>query len=508
MQDAQATHSENASPTPRHDLRATRGGFLGVRGLLIGLVLASLAGGGLMWRQRTQAASAASLEKIIVQSVKRDRFIHEITQRGEIESASNIDVYCEVKSSGTGSSGVAILDVVPEGSQVKKGDVLARLDASTLEKERTSQQILCNTSEALLIQSTNLHETSKIALQEYIKGTFVQNEQTILGEIFIAEENLRRAEGYLKYSEELAARNFYTSLQLEADRFAVDKAKNDLETAKTKLMVLRDYTQLKTIKQLEADIKTTEAKMRTDERTHALDQQKLVEIEQQIAKCTIVAPADGQVVYNNDNDDWRDNALVIKAGAMVRERQVILKLPDPQQMQVKAKVNEANVNRVKVGLTASVSVDAIPDRKLRGVVTKMNDYPEPTGWRGSNTKEYAAFVKIIDPPPGLRPGMTSNVQILVEEKPDTLLVPVQTVVEREGRHFCLVRGDGRLEARPVLLGSTNDKFLIVEDGLQEGESVLLNPRLYLEKVSFPAAPTPPAAVSNSNRQGQAEPSRG
>ncbi len=455
--------------------------------VLFGLVLSSVAGGGYYWYAHRDTTNTAALQKVIVQQVKRDRFIHEITQRGEIESASNIDVYCEVKSSGTGSTGVAILDVIPEGAQVKKGEVLATLDASTLEKERTAQQIVCNTSEALLIQSTNLHETAKIALQEYVNGTFVSSEQTILSEIFVAEENLRRAEGYLKYSEELAARNFYTTLQLEADRFAVEKAKNDLETAKTKLMVLRDYTKLKTTKQLEADIKTTEAKMRTDERIHALDNQKLAEIEAQIAKCKIVAPADGQVVYNNDHDDWDDNATVIKQGAVVRERQVVFKLPDPEQMQVKAKVNEANVNRVRVGMQASITVDAFPDRQLRGVVTKMNDYPEPSGWRGSNTKEYAAFVKILDSPKGLRPGMTSNVQIRVEERPDQLMVPVQTVVERDGKHYCLVRGTERLEARQILLGSTNDKYLVIEDGLQEGENVLLNPRLYIEKVKFPEA---------------------
>jgi RND family efflux transporter MFP subunit len=413
--------------------------------------------------------------------------VHHIAQRGEVESASNIDVYCEVKSAGAGSStGVAILDVIAEGTQVQPGDVLATLDASALEKERTAQQILCNTSEALLIQSRNLHETAKIALREYLDGTFVQTEQTTLSEIFVAEENLRRAEGYLKYSEELAAKNFYTTLQLEADRFAVDKARNDLETAKTKLMVLREYTRLKTVKQLEADIKTTEAKMRTDESTHELDMQKLAEIEAQIAKCVIRAPAAGQVVYNNDDDDWDDNPMVIKAGTLVRERQIIFRLPDPKQMQVKAKINEANVNRVKIGMTATIKVDAFPDRVMYGVVTKMNDYPEQSGWRGSNAKEYAAFVRIEDPPIGLRPGMTSDVRILVEERPDVLQVPVQAVVEENGRHYCLIRTADRIEARQVLLGSTNDKFLIVEDGLAEGDDVLLNPRVFLQDVELPA----------------------
>ncbi len=446
-----------------------------------------MAVGGYAWYAKSHPQRSTLMDRVIVQPVTRELFLHRISQRGEIESASNIDVYCEVKSSTGSNAGVAILDVIPEGTQVRNGDKLATLDSSALEKERMTQQILCNTSDALLIQSTNLHETAKIAIREYVEGTFVQAEQTILGEIFVAEENLRRAEGYVKYSEELAAKNFYTALQLEADRFAVDKAKNDLATAQTKLRVLRDYTKLKTENQLAADIKTTAAKMRTDESTYALDQQKLQEIEAQIAKCTILAPTDGQVVYNNENEDWDDSPTIIQAGALVRERQIVFKLPDPAQMQVKAKVNEASVNRVKVGMPATIKVDAFPDRELHGVVTKMNDYPESSGWRGSNAKEYAAFVKILEPPPGMRPGMTADVSILVEELPDALQVPVQAVIEQGGRHYCLMRGANRLEAREILLGSTNDKFLVIEDGLTEGEQVLLNPRLFLNEVELPTA---------------------
>lgn len=456
--------------------------------LLLATALLTLPAGGYYWYSRQETKRNTALDRVIVQPVTRELFLHRIAQRGEIESASNIDVYCEVKSAGSSTTGVAILDVIPEGTQVKKGDKLATLDSSALEKERVAQQILCNTSEALLIQSTNLHETAKIALQEYRDGTFVQTEQTILSEIFVAEENLRRAEGFLKYSEELAAKNFYTTQQLEADRFAVDKANNDLETAKTKLRVLRDYTKVKTINQLEADIKTTAAKMRTDQSTFELDQRKLAEIEQQIAKCTILAPADGQVVYNNDDDDWDDNPTIIQPGALVRERQIVFKLPDPAQMQVKAKVNEASVNRVKIGMEATIKVDAFPDIELRGLVTKVNDYPESSGWRGSNVKEYAAFVKIEDSPPGMRPGMTADVSILVEELPDMLQVPVQAVIEQNGRHYCLMKGAQGLEAREVLLGSTNDKVLVVEDGLNEGEHVLLNPRVYLKDVVLPATP--------------------
>ena len=155
-----------------------------------------------------------------------------------------------------------ILEIVPAGTVVKPGDILIKFDGSALEAERTSQQIIASNSEALVIQSKNAYETQPIARKEYLEGTFNQEEQLIESEVFVAEENLRRAGKYARYSEKLAARGFVTEQQLEADKFAVDKSQKDLEAAKTKLKVLREFTKLKMLKQLDADIATAEAKMR------------------------------------------------------------------------------------------------------------------------------------------------------------------------------------------------------------------------------------------------------
>ncbi len=441
----------------------------------------------LVWRYRERIWPPAT-DDLVTHKVHVDTFIHDVTERGEVQSYSNVELRCEVQSRNM--SGVAIIEIVPEGTLVKKGDFLVQLDDSALQTDRTAQQIAVSSSAALVSQAVNDLESAQVAKLEYEFGTFKQEDEKLQSELFVAEENFRRAEEYLRYSQKLAARGYVSPIQLEADRFAVEKARKELDVAKTKLEVLNKYTKLKTIKKHEADIKTNEAKFKAEEAKHQLEVDKLNLIESQIAKCTIIAPEDGQVLYNHEMDDWRGNEdMTIKAGTLVRERQVIIRLPDPKKMHVETKISESRVDLVKVEMAATIQIDALPGTELRGIVRKVNAYPAAGHWMNQSVKEYEGYVEIQEPPAGLRPGMTAQVSIRVETTPDAMQVPVQAVVERNGKHYCLLTKAGKLEPREVLIGATNDKFLIIRDGLLENEEVVLNPRAHLSKVVLPGAPT-------------------
>ena len=225
--------------------RSIRWGFA-LRSLLVVFALAGVGLFGLWWFWPTMSFSAQEGGPL-VHVVTKSNFVHEITERGEVESASNVEIRCEVRAKGTG--GTTILEIVPEGTYVEQGDVLVRLDSSSLESDRTKQKIVVNSSEAAVIKSRNTHETALIAKQEYVEGQYQQEVQNILNQKFIAEEDLRRAEEYVTYSKRLAVKGYVTALQLEADQFAVDKAKNQLEIAETKLRVLQEFTRAKMLKQ-------------------------------------------------------------------------------------------------------------------------------------------------------------------------------------------------------------------------------------------------------------------
>lgn len=495
------------TPTPirvRRPSAPERAGISWV-GCLVVLGMLAAAGGGGYYYYTKFLPDQQTPTNLLTYVVNRGPFRHIVTERGEVESSSNIEVRCEVQSRNT--SGTAILEIVAEGTDVKSGDLLCRLDASALKDEASQQQIVCNASEAAVIQAQNALETAQISKQEYLDGTFKQEEQIILGEISVGEENLRRAQDFARHSEKLAAKGYVTSLQLEADRFSIEKERITLETAKTKLNVLRNFTRAKMLSQLEADIKTAEANLRSQESTHALDLEKLELVQAQIVKCEIRAPADGQVVYANSNERRGGTEVVIEEGAMVRERQVIIRLPDPKKMQVKARINESRIDRVREGMQTTVRLDAFPEVEMQGTVTKVDAYPLAGSWFMSNVKEYGTYINIHDPPPGMRPGMTAEVRIKVEQLADELQVPVQAIVEHGAEHYCLLPNASGLEVRKITIGSTNEKFVVIKDGLKPKELVVVNPRTYLDQVKLPAIVEPKVAPHEVIAQTESSPAK-
>ena len=163
-------------------------------------------------------------------------------------------------------------------------------------------------------------------------------------------------------------------------------------------------------------------------------------------------------------------------------------------------------------MPALIRLDAFPELELHGTVEKVSEFPVPTSWMGSTVKEYETMVRIHESPPGLRPGLTAEVRICVENTPDVLQLPVQAIFEHGDKYYCVTNTNGRWFARPVAIGSTNDKTVVVRGGLSEGEEVVLNAVAYREKVALPALPperhptsSVAAAPAPSKAKAEAEP---
>jgi len=420
---------------------------------------------------------------------ERGQFIHDITERGDVESASNVEIVSKVKSGGRmggggSSGGTTILWIIPEGTYVEPGDKVVELDSSALELDRIQQEIVVHNSEAAVIQAKNVFEAATIAKKEYLSGTYSEEVLKLDNQIEEATEKRDRLKEYWEFSKAMHEKGYVTKLQLQADYSALLQADNQLKLARLQRNVLEDYKREKMILQLEADIATAAAKRAAEEASHKLDQQRLDELKEQIENCTIYTEEAGQVVYANREGHRGDDQVVIEEGTLIRERQPIIRLPDPKRMQAKARVNEARISLVKRGMSASIRLDAFPDVELRGVVEDVKEYPAPAWW-GSSVKEYETIVKILDPAVGLRPGYTAEVKIRVEQIPDVLQAPVQAIIEHQGKRYCVLRDGVRFQAREVVLGSTNDKMVVIQSGLDEGEEVVLNANAYRKEVGLP-----------------------
>lgn len=479
-------------------LRDRAGWFTTITAAALVAVMIATVGGFWLWMG---SGDTTEDESILLHKVHRDDFALTITERGEIDAFDVTEIRSLVKSNNT--TGNAILRIVPEGTPVKKGDFLVELDSSALASQRTSQQILVNDAKALEVEAHNNYDVAVIAKREYLEGTYLQDRQLIESELFVAEENLNRAKEYYAYSRKLASKGYVNENQLEADRFAVEKANKDQDAARTKLKVLDEFTKPKQASTLDSAILIAKAKWDAAQNSYKLEQDKLADIDDQIAKCTIAAPQEGIVKYAHVNDQRGDQQFIVEEGAMVRERQTIIKLPNADSMRVNITINESLVQYIQPGFLADIRPVGYGDKVLHGTVEKVNQYAEPTGWRQANVKEYKAYVHIDDATADLRSGMTAAVTIHCADVPNAVQVPVQAMFAHGPKFYCFVYGGGKWEPREVKAGPTNDKFFVIESGLNEGEQVALNPRAYLTSVSLPklppeevqrAVPQPPSAT--------------
>lgn len=456
------------------------------------------------WWMLRSAGGEETLD-LLTTEVSHGPYDYVVIEQGTVESATNTELRCQVRSRGGGGGGsssgggslggssTTIMDVVPEGTIVKEGDICVELDSSSLMLEENSQKIQVSNRESLLAQAENALKAAEIAKTEYLEGLFVSAEKLILTEYLLAEQALSTAEQGLKSAKSLFEKNIITALQVQAAEVQVQNAQNGLDNARTKLNTLRNLTKQKELTVLEANIASAQANVKAQQASMNLEQDKLKDIQDQIAKCTIKATAPGQVVYANETDMFRGSSssqFVVTPGAMVRERQVIIRLPNANDMQVKATVNEARVTLIRAGLPVSIRVDALKDEMIEGEVTKVNQYAEPGGFSTGNIKRYATIIKIKNPPPELRVGMNAEVRIHVERKPNALQVPVQALAELKGHYFTLAKMGESYETREVKIGSTNDKVATIESGLKEGDEVVMNPRSAGTLLKLPSLPDP------------------
>ncbi len=448
------------SPPPRRRRRISRW-------LIIGVLV--VAAGGLAYATlgSSMLSGTTVSGNILTEKARRTNLVVSIAEDGTLESAHNLDIKCEVQGGST------ILWIIPDGTEVKKGDELVRLDSAGIQEKIDLQRITYEKAKAIKIEAEKNYEAAKISVQEYTEGMYVQQLQTLQVTATVAKENLESARNNLLFTNRMHRKGYVTTLQRDAQAFAVQRAQLDLDVAEKAIEVLEKFTKAKTVVGLESVRDAAEAKMASEDAAFKLEEDRLRKLEVELEKCVITAPADGMVVFANEQGRRSSEATVVEEGALVRERQTIIQLPDLSHMQVKCTVHESKIDSMQRGQRARIKVQ---DHEFQGVVTTVKNQPEPSNWFSGNVKEYACVVAIESDPTGLRPGLTAAVEILVANLPNVLSVPVQAIVEKKGHFYCWVNGRGGVEKREVKLGLGNNTRIEIKSGLQDGENVLLNPR--------------------------------
>jgi len=430
---------------------------------------------------------ATALDTMPSFTVQSGPMMISVTEDGSLVSDENVDIACGV------AGGATIVSLVEDGAQVTEGMELVRLDSSTIQENVSAQKIAYEKARAAMIQAEKDHAAAVIAVEEYTEGTFKKELRMAESNVTAATERLQATRNTLSYGERMFRKGYITPQQLEAQKSAVDRAELDLGTAEISLDVLTRFTKPKMITELESVRDAAAARLDSEQASLDLEKAKLERLTAQLEQCTIIAPKDGLVIYANGRN--RDRDAEIKEGAMVRERQVILQLPDLTKMRADVEVHEAKVDKIRPGMKAKVRVQG---REFDGTVTAVANRPE-SNWF-STAKKYVVQVTIDGSTEKLRPGFTAEVEIVVADLANVIAVPVAAVIEQKGEFVCAVRTDEGFERRPVEIGLSNDKFVEVKQGITPGETLFLYPRGLLG--DGPGAGRPGAASAGGDEAGE------
>jgi HlyD family secretion protein len=401
--------------------------------------------------------------------------------------------FSAVEASYTEAKESLDIQIKQNDSDIKAGEIKVRFAFMDLQKYLGGA-----VAEKLMSGTTNPGgEDNKIASlidDPNLGGGAVQKLRELNDDITLAESKFEQASDRLMWTQKLYDKEYVTETDLRGDQLAMQSSKIQMDRARTALELFRlyefpketekllsDYNEAKReLERIEAGARSklaqAQAKLDSNKATYSLEKERLEKLRKQLAACTIKAPVPGQVVYSSSMmDQWERRRYPIEIGAEIRERQKIISIPDPSGMKVEIKIHETWIDKVQPGQQARITIAAFPDKTFTGKVLKKAPLADPEEWLNPDLKVYSTDVSIDGTHEFLKTGMTAKVEIIIEELKNVISVPIQTVVNRNGKKVCYVMGSKEPKQREVETGLFNDNFVEIKSGLVEGEKVLLNP---------------------------------
>ena len=447
--------------------------------------------------------------------INRGDFLVSVVAGGTLEAVNQEVIRNEVDGTSR------VIYIIPEGNVVKEGDLLVELDSAEAEEQVNQQKLSFEKStqefEAakanLQIEQSQMQSMIDAAVlatnfayidyRKFQEGDKLQQMRNAEIQIQTVEENLKIAQDRLFWSQKLFKEGFETRTKLEQDQLSVTNFFLNLEQSKTEMTMLKNYDLPKleetylsslveqsnelrrVILQATNTLNKAVADLNSQSNSLALNEERLVKETEQLDKSKIYAPKGGMVVYAKSRSRFSSESM-IEEGATVRKRQDLITLPDTSKMKVEIKVHESQINKVKKGQTAFVVLDSAPDKKYKGIVSRVAPLPDSASFFSDpNLKEYATEILVTDPLPAeLKPGVSARTEIVVTNILNTLKVPIQSVTTVDGKQVVYKAGFGEPEVVVVEVGLFNTKFIQVLSGIEEGNQVLLSPPLKMEEINL------------------------
>ena len=223
--------------------------------------------------------------------------------------------------------------------------------------------------------------------------------------------------------------------------------------------------------------KTSKKRTEIDNRKKLITDYKddLSGVREDMKRLVIHAQSGGMLIHGDNRRNRWDTPKEIKVGADVSIGETIGIIPDVSKFKVQINIPEEYRSRIKTGLPVVIRAKAVPDLTLTGMIVKIAGASTPIiPWDQGSPKVYASDISTDAADERLTPGMTVQVEIVVEKAEKVLYVPVEGVYSRDGKSFCKVRlGEAQFE-REVKTGRFSTDYVEITEGLSENDRVLLD----------------------------------
>jgi HlyD family secretion protein len=236
----------------------------------------------------------------------------------------------------------------------------------------------------------------------------------------------------------------------------------------------------RTRRKARADVVQAGADLKAREAEFQRQNDRLDKILVQLEKTRIVSPADGLVIYATSAQGgmFRRNTEPLQEGQDIRERQELIYLPTGSSSNAEIAIHESNLKKVRTGMPAKVTVDALPGREFAGRITQIAPLPDAQSiWMNPDLKVFTTQIFLEGNDSDMRTGMSCQARIIIETHDNVVSVPVQAVLRVQGAPTVYVRSGGEFVPRQVETGLDNNRMIHVKKGLSPGDVVLLTPPL-------------------------------
>jgi len=384
------------------------------------------------WSRRSTSAVGPQGDSLRTATVTRGDFVRSVRLHGTVEAIDSHAVAAP-RLVGQNLSTLIITKLAPAGTRVKRGDLLVEFDRQNQVKAALDRQA----------EYRDLDEQIKKKQAEHAAARARDDTE------------LRAAESGL----EIAALDMRKNEILP--RIDIEKNQLNLDEARARLQQVRETYELKR-RAAQAEIRVLEI-----QRDRALNAAR--HAGQNSEKMAIRAAIDGVVVFSQI---WKGEQLAdVQEGDEVRAGVPFLQVINPAAMQVRARVNQADVSPLRTGQKATVRLDAYPDLVFPGTVDQIASIGITSG-RSDKIRTFQVRFMIQGSEARLTPDLSAAVDVEFERHSAVLLVPSDAIFSENGQSFVRVKNGGDYEKRAVKTGPMNDTDVVIESGVEPGAVVL------------------------------------